>query len=176
VAVDTVPSCDAFFLHVETAGAAQQVGGLVVFEPTSDGAALSLERVRKVVRDELERLPRFRQRLAPPSRWRRPRWVDVADIDWPLHISERRSADGLAGLRQIVAELAETLMPRDRPLWRLVMVRDVGPEQSSQASPGWRPTGERADASPMRRRGGSSPPLISTWLPYGGRLPPGECV
>jgi hypothetical protein len=126
-----VPSCDAFFLHVETAAAAQQVGGLVVFEPTSDVEALSLQRVREVVRDELEGLPRFRQRLAPPSRWRRPRWVDVPDIDWPLHISERRAADGLVGLRQIVAELAETPMSRDRPLWRLVMVRDVGPGQSA---------------------------------------------
>jgi hypothetical protein len=126
-----VPSCDAFFLHVETAAAAQHVGGLVVFDPTSDGAALSLERVREIVRDELERLPRFRQRLAPPSRWRRPRWVDVPDIDWPLHISERRSANGPAGLRQIVAELAETPMSRDHPLWRLVMVRDVGPGQSA---------------------------------------------
>jgi diacylglycerol O-acyltransferase len=125
-----VPSCDAFFLHVETAMASQQVGGLVVFEPADD-EALSLERVREVVRDELERLPRFRQRLAPPSRWRRPRWVDVSDIDWPLHISERRSADGLSGLRQIVAELVETHMSRDHPLWRLVMVRDVGPGQSA---------------------------------------------
>jgi hypothetical protein len=126
-----VPSCDAFFLHVETAAGAQQVGGLVVFEPTSDDEALSVERVREVVRDELERLPRFRQRLAPPSRWRRPRWVDVPDIDWSLHISERRSEDGVAGLRQIVAELAESPMSRDCPLWRLVMVRDVAPGQSA---------------------------------------------
>jgi diacylglycerol O-acyltransferase len=120
-----IPSSDAFFLHVETVAAPQHVGGLVVFEP-SDGEALSVERVTELVKGELGRLPRFRQRLAPPSRWRRQRWLDVAEIDWPRHISERRSTDGLAGLRRIVAELAETAMSRDRPMWRIVMVRDVG--------------------------------------------------
>ena len=108
-----VASSDAFFLHVETGAAPQHVGGLVVFEP-SDGEALSVDRVTDLVKGELDRLPRFRQRLAPPSRWRRPRWIDVAEIDWPLHISERHSADGLAGVRRIVAELAETPMPLDR--------------------------------------------------------------
>ncbi|HET6294920.1 MAG TPA: SDR family NAD(P)-dependent oxidoreductase [Kribbella sp.] len=126
-----LPSSDAFFLHVENAGAPQHVGGVVVFEPTTDNEALSVERVREIVRGELERLPRFRQRLAPTARWRRPRWVDVAEIDWHLHVSERRSPNGDAGLRQIVAELAESPMPRDRPLWRIVMVRDVSPGQSA---------------------------------------------
>jgi len=125
-----VASSDAFFLHVETGAAPQHVGGLVVFEP-SDGEALSVDRVTDLVKGELDRLPRLRQRLAPPSRWRRPRWIDVAEIDWPLHISERHSADGLAGVRRIVAELAETPMPLDRPMWRIVMVRDVEPGVSA---------------------------------------------
>jgi len=124
-----VPSCDAFYLHAEATGSAQHLGGLVVFEPVSDDEALSVERVRDVVRYELQRLPRFRQRLAPLRRWRRPRWVDAPDIDWAEHISERRCPDGPDGLRRTVAELAETLMRRDRPLWRIVMVRDVEPGQ-----------------------------------------------
>ncbi|WP_328523168.1 wax ester/triacylglycerol synthase domain-containing protein [Kribbella sp. NBC_00359] len=125
-----VPSSDAFFLQVETAAAPQHVGGLVVFEP-SEGDALSLERVTELVKGELDRLPRFRQRLGPRSRWHRPRWIDVAEIDWSWHVSERRSADGPAGVRRIIAELAETPMPRDRPLWRLVMVRDAAPGASA---------------------------------------------
>ena len=132
-----MPSCDAFFLHVETVGAAQHLGGLVMFEPTSDEAALSVERVRDVVRHELERLPRFRQRLGPATRWHRARWVDVPVIDWTSHISVRRCPDGQDGVRRIVAELAETPMPRDRPLWQIVIVRDAGSEQSStHPSPG----------------------------------------
>ena len=132
-----VPSCDAFFLHVESTGAAQHLGGLVMFEPTGDDAELSVERVRDVVRDELERLPRFRQRLAPATRWRRARWVDVPAIDWASHLSVLRCPEGKDSLRRIVADLAETPIPRDRPLWRIVLVRDAGPAQySSQLSPG----------------------------------------
>ncbi|WP_410790043.1 wax ester/triacylglycerol synthase domain-containing protein [Kribbella sp. C-35] len=125
-----MPSSDAFFLHVETAEAPQHVGGLVVFEP-SDDRALSVERVTELVKGELGRLPRFRQRLEPSSRWRRQRWTDVAEIDWSWHISERRSTDGWAGVRRIVAELAAIPMARDRPMWRIVMVRDLEPGVSA---------------------------------------------
>ncbi len=190
-----VPSCDAFYLHAEATGSAQHLGGLVVFEPVSDDEALSVERVRDVVRYELQRLPRFHQRLAPLRRWRRPRWVDAPDIDWAEHISERRCPDGPDGLRRTVAELAETLMRRDRPLWRIVMVRDVEPGQHAMilllhhavadgigwprqrlwGSPSWRPTGESA-CGRLRRRGASSPPLISTWRLSGVSRPPRECA
>lgn len=135
-----VPPCDAFFLHVETATAAQHVGGLVIFDPvdasrngSSDGWAdqPTVARVREVVDGELDHMPRFRQRLAAPARWRRPRWVDVEDLDWFWHVTERRSRDGVAGLWRIVADLAEAPLPRDRPLWRIVMVGDVAAGQSA---------------------------------------------
>ncbi|HEU4568066.1 MAG TPA: phosphatase PAP2 family protein [Marmoricola sp.] len=124
-----VPSCDAFFLHVESTGTAQHVGGLVLLAP---GNQPPIEQVRAVVRDGLARMPRMHQRLAErPSRWRRLRWVDVdeADLDW--HVTERFSDDGMAGLRRIMGELAEQPMPRDRPLWRVVLVRDILPDTSA---------------------------------------------
>jgi hypothetical protein len=123
---DVVPASDAFFLHVEGTGAAQHVGGVVVFAPTEGP---STARVREIVAGELDRMPRFRQRLAEPARWRRPRWVDAGELDWDWHVAER-SADGMAGLHRVIAELAETPLPRDRPLWRVVLVRGVGPGRS----------------------------------------------
>ncbi|HEY6934129.1 MAG TPA: phosphatase PAP2 family protein, partial [Marmoricola sp.] len=54
-----VPSCDAFFLHVEDTGAAQHVGGLVLLEPS--GGRPSMEEVRDLVRDGLATLPRMHQ-------------------------------------------------------------------------------------------------------------------
>jgi PAP2 superfamily protein/wax ester synthase-like acyl-CoA acyltransferase family protein/uncharacterized protein DUF1298 len=121
-----VPPSDEFFLHVERPTAAQHVGGMVIFDRT-DGAGdvPSLARVREIVAGELVRMPRFRQRLSDPERWRRPRWTDAGELDWDWHVSERRSGDGVAGLHRVVAELAENPLPRDRPLWRLVVVRDV---------------------------------------------------
>jgi hypothetical protein len=124
-----VPSCDAFFLHVESTGAAQHVGGLVLLAP---GNQPPLDQVRALVRDGLARMPRMHQRLATPrSRWRRARWVEdpAVDLDW--HVTELRSEDGMAGLRRIMGRLAEEPMPRDRPLWRVVMVRDIAPHTSA---------------------------------------------
>ncbi len=124
-----VPPGDAFFLHVERV-AAQHVGGMVIFGPAAAGTP-SLAGIREVVAGELEWMPRFRQRLAAPERWRRPRWIDAGELDWDWHVVARRSPDGEAGLRRIVAELAEQRLPRDRPLWRLVLVHDAGPGRSA---------------------------------------------
>jgi hypothetical protein len=131
---EVVPTNDAFFLHVEATGAAQHVGGAVVLDPA--GPDPTLADVRALVRGELAALPRFRQRLVA-SRWRRPRWVEIDDADLHLdwHVTERRSADGMRGLWRVVADLAEQPMPRDRPLWRVVMVRDIGTDVDAPGTP-----------------------------------------
>ncbi|MBB5912434.1 hypothetical protein BJY24_001301 [Nocardia transvalensis] len=137
-----VPPADAFFLHIEDAGLPQQVGGMVVLRPGPGGP--TIDEVRDLVRGELSHLPRFRQRLHLPGGWRRARWVD-ADIDWAWHVTERLLApreNELGGLpdagepdepgpwtgeiARLVGELAGEPLPRDRPLWRLVVVRDPG--------------------------------------------------
>ena len=123
-----IPTCDAFFLQVESTGAAQHVGGLVLLAP---GNQPPIEQVRALVRDGLARMPRMHQRLDHRSRWHRARWVEAGDVDLDWHVTERRSGDGMTGLRRIMGELAEQPMPRDRPLWRVVMVRDVEPETSA---------------------------------------------
>ena len=117
-----VPSCDAFFLHVENDAAAQHVGGLVFF--ASPGELPTLHQVREVVTAELWRLPRFTQRLSDGGRWRRYRWVDAPPLDWDWHVRERSVADR-DDVRGVVAELAETPLPRDRPLWRIVLIRQA---------------------------------------------------
>ncbi|WP_310964625.1 bifunctional phosphatase PAP2/O-acyltransferase family protein [Nocardioides terrisoli] len=130
LAGEVVPAPDAFFLHVEGTGAAQHAGGLVVLE--SAGAAVpTLEDVRATVRDGLARLPRFRKVLAQRSRWRRQRWVEAEDIDLDWHVVELTSTDGMAGLHRAVADFAEQPMPRDRPLWRVAMVREIAPDTSA---------------------------------------------
>jgi hypothetical protein len=114
---EVVASCDAFFLHVESTGAAQHVGGLVTFAP---GPPPSLEDVRRLAAERLLPLPRFGQRLLVTSRWRRPRWVETS-VDLDLHVQELQ-AEGPNGVRDTVARLAEEPLPRDRPLWRFGLV------------------------------------------------------
>jgi hypothetical protein len=127
---EVVPSCDAFFLHVEDTGAPQHVGGLAVFAPSATGRdEPSLEDIRELARTELVPRGRFHQRLAPATRWRRPRWVDVdVDLDW--HVQEVRAPDGPDGHLGVVSGLAEEPLSRDRPLWRIVLVRELAPGRS----------------------------------------------
>lgn len=125
-----VGSADSFFLHVEESGAPQIAGGIALLQPAPYDRP-TLAEVRELVRAELPHLPRFDMRLASASTWRRPRWIDAGAPDVARHVTERRSADGLRGLEAIVAELAEEAFPRDRPLWRVVMVRDVGDGRSA---------------------------------------------
>jgi hypothetical protein len=123
-----VPSCDAFFLHVETTGAAQHVGGLVVLPNLPGRDQPTLDDVRRLARERLLPLPRFSERLLVSSRWRRPRWVETT-VDVSRHVTERTCLEGLGAA---VARLAEEPLPRDRPLWRLVLVR--GPFHGRPAS------------------------------------------
>ena len=125
-----VPAADAFFLHAERPGAPQHVGGLVILD-IGDGPGPTREDLAGTIRAELDSIPRFRQRLSAPSRWRRPRWVDHPELDWDWHVphfdvSTADGPGGLAAVHSLVAELAAEPLPRDRPMWRFALVTGVG--------------------------------------------------
>jgi hypothetical protein len=120
-----VPATDAFFLHTETPQAPQHVGGVVVLR-ADDGP--SVDEIRRLVRSELGRLPRFTQRLEGGTTWRRARWVDAGPLDWSWHVTEvvvpgATRDEAVAAVDEVIAHLASQLLPRDRPMWRIVMVR-----------------------------------------------------
>lgn len=127
-----VPAADAFFLYVESPVALQQVGGLILLD--ARGGAPEPAGLAALVADRLGGLPRFRQRLRRGSRWRRQHWVDVPDLDWSWHVTGRdlpggrNLAGGRPALHRLVAELQSEPLPRDRPLWRLVVVPEVEPD------------------------------------------------
>lgn len=138
-----VPASDAFFLHVETDQAPQHVGGMVVLDTSAPGVP-SLDVVRALIHDELGNLPRFRQRIVPPTRWRRARWVDADDIDWEWHVCERfvhtsngvtgDSVDAAAAAQSLaIADLAAERLPLDRPPWRMVLIREITPGRTGLA-------------------------------------------
>ncbi|HEX3930873.1 MAG TPA: phosphatase PAP2 family protein [Nocardioides sp.] len=130
---EVVASNDAFFLHVESTGAAQHVGGLALLDASGDDP--SLTDVRALVSHRLVPIPRFRQRLVTPSRWRRPRWIedDDVDVDVDAHVTETR-VEGPTGLQRLLGELAQDPLPRGRPLWRVLMVRGVAAPGQPAAS------------------------------------------
>jgi diacylglycerol O-acyltransferase / wax synthase len=134
---ELVPAADVFFLHVESPTAPQHVGGVVLLDSTRrPGGAPTREDVVALLQSRLDRLPRFHQRLSTGSRWRRPRWVDTPDLDWEWHVPVEDLAagegppgprGGVLAFHALVARLAATPLPRDRPLWRVVLVDNLAP-------------------------------------------------
>jgi hypothetical protein len=129
-----IPASDAFFLYVETPAAPQHVGGVVMVDTAGlPSGTATAERLAADIRAKIDTLPRFRQRLSPPSRWRRPRWVDCPDIDWDWHVPDYdlTRPDGQPGGEQalfaLLDKLAGTALPRDRPLWRFAMIHGFAP-------------------------------------------------
>jgi diacylglycerol O-acyltransferase len=128
-----VAPADAFFLHVESATAPQHVGGVVLLDlSTRGGTPPSREEVVALVRERLGELPRFQQVLhGAGGRLRRPTWHETDDLDWSWHVPlvdlhrTDGSPGGLAAFHGAVGDIASTLLPRDRPLWRLVVVHGV---------------------------------------------------
>lgn len=123
---------DAFFLYVESAEVPQQVGGVAVLE-MGDGGAPSLADVRMLMAERLPRLPRLAQRISPSGPLRKPRWVDVSEIDLSWHVREATlSAPGGRGaLEEFVERLASDRLDRDRPLWQMWLVHGVAPGEGA---------------------------------------------
>jgi diacylglycerol O-acyltransferase len=130
-----VKAPDAFFLYVENEQAPQHVGGLAVVDTSA--IPFTREALAATVRAHLDELPRFRQRLRFGGRWRRPRWVEAAELDWDWHVPERDltrpdgSPGGFAALHALVAELAAEPLPRDRPMWRFVAATGVEADRAA---------------------------------------------
>lgn len=131
-----VAPADAFFLHAESASWPQHVGGVIVVDGPGDPRAYH-ERTKVRIEETLPLLPRFTQRLWWPSRWRRPRWIATDAIDWDWHVPlwdlsepDGRPA-GYDALWQRVARLQAESMPRDRPLWRWIVVTGFAEDKAA---------------------------------------------
>jgi diacylglycerol O-acyltransferase len=134
---DEVAAPDAFFLYVESSVAAQHVGGLIILDTSK--SEYRHEDVVTTLRDQLDNLPRFHQRLEFRGRWRRPRWVefDRNEIDWDWHVPlyDLTRPDGTPGgfkaLHELVAQIASEPFPRDRPMWRFVVAHGVESDRAA---------------------------------------------
>lgn len=118
---------DSMFLDVEDRAAHMHVGGVLVCE----GTPPSQQELVAHVAARLDRVPRYRQRLAPvPLRLGRPVWVDDPALDLALHVGRSRLAgEGAAALDAHAARFLARPLDRRRPLWALELVEGVGPDR-----------------------------------------------
>ena len=118
---------DAMFLDLEEPCAHMHVGGVLRFEgrpPRHDALVAH-------VASRLDRVPRYRQQLAPvPLHLGRPVWVDAASLDVAWHVPRLAlPAPGEAGLKALAARFLAEPLDRARPLWRLALVDGLGEDR-----------------------------------------------
>ena len=125
--MEELTGLDARFLYSETPTAHMHTMKVVVVDVTGRTEAVTPEVVATVLAERLDRMPGLRRRVVPvPHRVSHPVWFETA-FDPADHIRWRRAeAPGdRARLAAVVAEIAETPLPRDRPLWELVVVEGL---------------------------------------------------
>ncbi|RNI19631.1 bifunctional phosphatase PAP2/O-acyltransferase family protein [Flexivirga caeni] len=114
---ERMPTSDAFFLDVETDDSTQNVGGLALLAGDA-----SYEEIRANLDEQLDVLPHFTDRLVSEET---PRWLPAGPIDWSHHLVELTVPDG-GDLESVVGALTAQRLPRDRPLWRVWLIRGLG--------------------------------------------------
>jgi diacylglycerol O-acyltransferase len=123
-------SLDSSFLRLETRSAHMHVGWLSHLDLPDGADCLDVARLTSSIAARLHRAPRFRQRVVePPLGLGEPEWVDDPGFRIDRHIQVAGATPiGRHGLRSIADDFLSFPLPRDRPLWSLLIVPRVGPD------------------------------------------------
>jgi WS/DGAT/MGAT family acyltransferase len=119
---------DATFLHLESAATPMHVGGIFVYE----GRPPTYREFAEYVASRLERVPRYRQRLAfVPLGLGRPVWVDDEHFDVGHHVRHTTvpAPGGDEAVKRVAGRAFGRALDRSRPLWELELVEGVSEDR-----------------------------------------------
>jgi WS/DGAT/MGAT family acyltransferase len=122
--LDRLTATDASFLTNESSSSHMHIGGILVFE----GPPPSYVDLVEHVRNRLDQVPRFRQRLAvPPLEAGRPLWVDDVNFNLSYHIRHTALPDpgGEQELQRLTARVFSQQLDRSKPLWEMWLVQGL---------------------------------------------------
>lgn len=112
---------DASFLYFEKPGAALHIGSTSLLD-----GALSRDDLVQHMRSRIHRVPRYRQRAVFDAlNLAHPAWEDDPEFEVDRHIEEVVLPEGAeeADLRAAIADAFAPMLPRDRPLWKMVLIQ-----------------------------------------------------
>jgi WS/DGAT/MGAT family acyltransferase len=114
---------DAFFTRVERDGVPQELGVVLELEPSTSGRPVDLDVLAQIFTERLPHLPPLRRQ--PMRRGSKLGWSAFVDVDLRAHLAER-----LVHSPEEAAEAIDAFwsapMPRDRPLWQVLLIRPAG--------------------------------------------------
>jgi len=114
---------DSSFLRVESETAHMHVGWFSTVEVPEAATELDAADVVARIAGRLHLLPRFRQRVTPvPLGAGEPVWRDDPNFYLPNHVRVLPGRLDAAGLRRATDGFFTRPLPRDRPLWEIMIV------------------------------------------------------
>lgn len=120
---------DAGFLYLEAAGTPMHVGSLMLIElPKRRGYDFRTQLLRHLT-ERMPRTPALRRVLeVAPLDLGHPVWRETAELDLDAHVLRRRlpGKGGDAALHRLIGTLHAQPLPRDRPMWRFVVIENAG--------------------------------------------------
>ncbi|MEZ5323311.1 MAG: wax ester/triacylglycerol synthase family O-acyltransferase [Microthrixaceae bacterium] len=119
---------DARFLYSETSTAHMHTMKVVVVDISGRAEPLSREGIPAAIEQRLQRMPVLRRRIIPaPHGLGNPIMVDDPEFELSRHLRHTVAAPpgGQRELDEVVAAVATTPLPRDRPLWELTVVEGL---------------------------------------------------
>src|SRR4051812_19804248 len=126
--MDRLSALDASFLRVETPTAHMHVGWLATVDLPEGTERLERDALVERIAGRLHVVPRFRQVIRqPPGGLVSPYWADDAGFDIDEHVvADERPRHTTASLMLLAEQFFSEQLPRDRPLWQLLVVPDLG--------------------------------------------------
>jgi WS/DGAT/MGAT family acyltransferase len=124
-----VRGVDAAFLHNETRTSPWNIVGVLIFDPSTAPEGFGADVLRRVLASRIDHVEVFRRRVVDVrGAMSVPHWVIDATVDVTAHVRRTAvpGAKGLAALARLAAETARFPLPRDRPLWQMDVVEDLG--------------------------------------------------
>ncbi len=114
---------DAWFLYFEKPEAPLHIGSVAIFE-----GDVRFDRLRESIDARMHLIPRYRQRaMVPPFHAAHPTWEDDPrfSIDRHVRAFELPAPGSEQQLLALAGELFAEMLPRDRPLWDIAVIRGL---------------------------------------------------
>ncbi|HMS63401.1 MAG TPA: wax ester/triacylglycerol synthase family O-acyltransferase [Solirubrobacteraceae bacterium] len=126
--LDPLSALDAAFLFQERPNAHMHIGGVAIF----DGPPPAWDDFLEHVRSRLDRVPRYRQKLAEaPLGLGRPRWIDDPSFNLEYHVLHKAlpSPGDESALRRLIARIYSQRLDRAKPLWELLLIEGLADDR-----------------------------------------------
>ena len=131
---ERLSALDAIFLDLESDRVPMHVGAALLFDAKPlmlEHGGLDIERIRRYTLSAIDRIPRYRQRLAWVPGLNHPVWVDDDRFNIRFHLRHTRLP--LPGdermLKRVVGRVFSQNLDRSRPLWEFWIVEGVENDQ-----------------------------------------------